>query len=66
MGINGVIYFILLFPYRCVAGLANLSMGKYKIAAKSFLQVSVDHCDFPEVCVKKKSNIMVIQCLGFP
>lgn len=42
---------------RCVAGLANLSMGKYKIAAKSFLQVSVDHCDFPELL--SASNVAV-------
>nr|CAB3250794.1 COP9 signalosome complex subunit 1 [Phallusia mammillata] len=34
---------------RCAAGLAHLAMGKYKAAAKSFLQISLDHCDFPEL-----------------
>ena len=24
-------------------------MSKYKVAAKNFLQTSIDHCDFPEV-----------------
>ena len=39
-----------LFLSRCAAGMAHLGMYKYKAAAKSFLQVSIDHCDFPEVC----------------
>uniref|UniRef100_H2Z8A6 PCI domain-containing protein n=1 Tax=Ciona savignyi TaxID=51511 RepID=H2Z8A6_CIOSA len=34
---------------NCAAGLAQLATGKYKMAAKSFLQASVDHCDFPEL-----------------
>lgn len=34
---------------KCAAGLAELATEKYKQAAKHFLQVSVDHCDFPEL-----------------
>lgn len=42
---------------KCVAGLANLAMGKYKLAANYFLQSSVDHCDFPELL--SASNVTV-------
>ncbi|XP_076809107.1 COP9 signalosome complex subunit 1-like isoform X2 [Clavelina lepadiformis] len=34
---------------KCAAGLAQLATGKYKPAAKNFLQAMVDHCDFPEL-----------------
>nr|XP_026689416.1 COP9 signalosome complex subunit 1 [Ciona intestinalis] len=34
---------------KCAAGLAQFATGKFKMAAKSFLQASVDHCDFPEL-----------------
>lgn len=34
---------------KCAAGLAELATGKYKTAAKHFLQANLDHCDFPEL-----------------
>ncbi|XP_076459503.1 COP9 signalosome complex subunit 1-like [Babylonia areolata] len=34
---------------KCAAGLAHLANTKYKTAAKHFLQISFDHCDFPEL-----------------
>lgn len=34
---------------RCAAGIAELACGRYKSAARHFLQASLDHCDFPEV-----------------
>lgn len=34
---------------KCAAGLAELATGKYKPAAKYFLQANLDHCDFPEL-----------------
>lgn len=34
---------------KCAAGLADLATRKYKSAAKYFLQVNFDYCDFPEV-----------------
>lgn len=42
---------------KCAAGLANLATGKYKQAAKCFLQTSVDHCDFPELM--SASNVTI-------
>ena len=45
-----LIYFFVCFS--CASGLANLALGKYKAAAKLFLQASVDHCDFPEVRIR--------------
>lgn len=44
-----ILFYGFLFFCRCAAGLAHLGMAKYKAAAKNFLQVSIDHCDFPEV-----------------
>jgi COP9 signalosome complex subunit 1 len=34
---------------KCAAGLAELANKKYKNAARYFLQVSFDHCDFPDM-----------------
>jgi len=34
---------------RCAAGLAELAMRKYKAAAKYFLEVNFDHCDFTDI-----------------
>ncbi|XP_005109229.1 COP9 signalosome complex subunit 1 isoform X1 [Aplysia californica] len=34
---------------KCAAGLADLATRKYKSAAKYFLQVNFDYCDFPEL-----------------
>lgn len=34
---------------KCAAGLANLASKKYKAAAKDFLQVNFDYCNFPEM-----------------
>ena len=34
---------------KCAAGLADLATRKYKSAAKYFLQVNFDYCEFPEV-----------------
>ncbi|KAK0085824.1 hypothetical protein PV325_004351 [Microctonus aethiopoides] len=34
---------------KVAAGLAALAMRKYKMAAKHFLQASLDHCDCPEL-----------------
>ncbi|XP_014681339.1 PREDICTED: COP9 signalosome complex subunit 1-like isoform X1 [Priapulus caudatus] len=34
---------------KCAAGLAELATGKYKSAAKYFLQANFDHCDFTEL-----------------
>ncbi|CAG9764386.1 unnamed protein product [Ceutorhynchus assimilis] len=34
---------------RCAAGLAELATRKFKLAAKHFLQASLDHCEFPEL-----------------
>lgn len=42
---------------RCAAGLAGLATEQYKVAAKQFIQVSVDHCDFPELL--SASNVAV-------
>lgn len=42
---------------RCAAGLSHLAMGKYKLAAKHFLQSSIDHCEFPELM--SASNVTV-------
>lgn len=39
----------ILTKLRCSAGLANLGIGKYKAAAKDFLQATSDNCDFPEL-----------------
>ena len=36
-------------------------MGKYKLAAKNFLQASVDHCDFPEVSNLFRNNSRAIK-----
>lgn len=34
---------------KCAAGLASLALRKYKMAAKHFLQSSLDHCECPEL-----------------
>ncbi|XP_039255514.1 COP9 signalosome complex subunit 1-like isoform X1 [Styela clava] len=47
----------ILAKLKCAAGLAELAIEKYKLAAKHFLQVSVDHCDFPELL--SASNVAV-------
>ncbi|KAF7992614.1 hypothetical protein HCN44_004958 [Aphidius gifuensis] len=40
---------VVLTKLKVSAGLASLAMRKYKMAAKHFLQASLDHCDFPEL-----------------
>ncbi|XP_062513626.1 COP9 signalosome complex subunit 1-like [Corticium candelabrum] len=42
---------------KCAAGLAELANKKYKNAARYFLQVSFDHCDFPDML--SPSNVAV-------
>lgn len=34
---------------KVAAGLADMVCGRYKAAAKQFLQANLDHVDFPEV-----------------
>ena len=38
---------------KCAAGLADLATGKYKAAAKNFLQASFDNFNYPEVSIIK-------------
>lgn len=40
---------IVITKLKVSAGLASLAMRKYKMAAKHFLQASLDHCDCPEL-----------------
>ncbi|XP_030387154.1 COP9 signalosome complex subunit 1b [Scaptodrosophila lebanonensis] len=42
---------------ECAAGLAELQLKKYKVAAKHFLAANFDHCDFPEMI--STSNVAV-------
>ncbi|KAK3797212.1 hypothetical protein RRG08_030439 [Elysia crispata] len=46
---------------KCAAGLADLATRKYKSAAKYFLQVNFDYCDFPELL--SPSNVAVYGAL---
>lgn len=50
-------HLVTLAKLRCAAGLAGLATDQYKVAAKNFIQVSVDHCDFPELL--SPSNVAV-------
>ena len=34
---------------RCAYGLAELATGKYKQAAKQFLDANIDHCGIPDL-----------------
>ncbi|KAL3285246.1 hypothetical protein HHI36_019356 [Cryptolaemus montrouzieri] len=43
------LYQVTITKLKCAAGLAELATGKYKSAAKHFLQANLDHCDFPEL-----------------
>lgn len=51
----------LLNKIRCARGVANMSIGNYQLAAESFLQCSIDNCDFPELMTV--SNIAVYASL---
>lgn len=37
--------------FRCARGVANMCIGNYQVAAESFLQCTIDNCDFPEVLI---------------
>ena len=45
---------------KVTAGLADLVCGKYKAAAKQFLQANFDHVDFPEVTIFRNSAVDIM------
>lgn len=47
----------LLTRLHCAYGLAELATGKYKSAAKHFLQTNIDHCGIPDLMSAQVSQI---------